>query len=97
MRKKGSTALSRVSLSESALLALNSASSSQVVSAIDIIAEIMRNPEPDGVTKFSAGYYPNPPGVIETTNDDWYMAYTVLEDDEIYIARLYLKSNLYSP
>ena len=87
----------RVSLSESALLALDRASNSQVASAIDTFAEIMRNPEPDGVTKFSAGYYPNAPGVIETTNDDWYMAYTVIEDNEIYIARLYLKSDLYSP
>ena len=84
-------------LSESALLALDNASDSQVVSAINTFAEIMRNPEPDGITKFSAGYYPNQPGVIETTNEDWYMAYTVLENNEIYIARLYLKSDLYSP
>ena len=68
-----------------------------MVSAINTFAEIMRDPEPDGVRKFAAGYYPNPPGVIETTNEDWYMAYTVLENNEIYISRLYLKSDLYTP
>ena len=95
--KRESIGLSSVRLSESALLALDSAGSSQVASAINRFAELMRDPESDGVTKFAAGYYPNQPGVIETTNEDWYMAYTVLENNEIYISRLYLKSDLYSP
>ena len=89
--------MSRLSLSEGALRALDNATDNEVVSAINTFAEIMQNPEPDGVTKFSAGYYPNPPGVIETTNEDWYMAYTVLENNEIYISRLYLKSDLHTP
>lgn len=89
--------MSRLSLSESALRALDNATDSEVASAINTFAEIMRAPEPDGITKFAAGYYPNQPGVIETTNADWYMAYTVLADNEIYISRLYLKSDLYTP
>lgn len=89
--------MSRLSLSESALRALDNATDNEVVSALNTFAEIMRDPEPDEVTKFAAGYYPNQPGVIETTNEGWYMAYTVLENNEIYISRLYLKSDLYTP
>ena len=87
----------RLRLSELALLGLEKANRYEVEAAIDLFAEILRDPEPDEQTKFRADYFPNRPSVILTNNDYWHMAYTIEQDGSISVSRLYLKSNLYQP
>lgn len=83
----------RLKLTTDAERSLERATQDEVESAVNTFAEILRNPEPDGIAKFSADYFPDQSGIVETANDIWYMAYIILQD-EIHVIRLYRLEDL---
>ena len=64
------------------------------LSALLTLYSILMNPTVDNENKFSADYFPNRPGTIEFSDRNWYIAYVVRDDGDVYIARMYHKSTL---
>ena len=83
-------------LAESVQMLLNSydAQGELYLSALYTLYSILLNPYVDDEYKFSADYFPNRPGTIEFSDSDWYIAYAIRDNGDVYIARMYHKSTL---
>ena len=65
------------------------------LSALLTSYSILKDPSVNNESKFSADYFPNQPGTIEFSDRDWYIAYAIRPDGDVYIARMYHKSSLH--
>ena len=83
----------RLKLTADAERTLDRATQDELDTILSTFAKILRDPEPDGSTRFIADYFQDQPGIVETADDIWYMAYQILQD-EIYIIRLYRLEDL---
>ena len=83
----------RLKLTIDAEHALDRATQDELDTALSTFARILRDPEPDGNTRFTADYFQDQPGIVETADEIWYMAYLILQD-EIHIIRLYRLEDL---
>lgn len=83
-------------LAESVQMLLNSydAQGELYLSALYTLYSILLNLYVDDEYKFSADYFPNRPGTIEFSDRDWYIAYAIRDNGDVYIARMYHKSTL---
>ena len=66
------------------------------LSAHRTLYSILMDPHVDNEHKFSADYFPNQPGTIEFSDRDWYIAYAIRPNGDVYIARMYHKSSLHN-
>ena len=87
----------RLVLAESVRRLLNSYDTQDelYLSALITLYSILMDPSVDDENKFSADYFPNRPGTIEFSDRNWYVAYVVRDDGDVYIARMYHKSSLH--
>ena len=65
------------------------------LSALLTLYSILMDPSVDNANKFRADYFPNRPGTIEFSDRNWYIAYVVQNDGDVYIARMHHKSTLH--
>ena len=66
------------------------------LSALLTLYSILMDPTVDNENKFSADYFPNRPGTIEFSDSNWYIAYVIQNDGDVYIARMHHKPTLHN-